>query len=51
MKNTKAKRESVLSFVNDIGIVFPNMDYSILFFFKNQSEILLDLFMTQIIYF
>jgi hypothetical protein len=27
------------------------MDYSILFFFKNQSEILLDLFMTQIIYF
>ena len=51
MKNTKARRESVLSFVNDVGIVFPNMDYSILFFFKNQSEILLDLFMTQIIYF
>ena len=40
--------ESVLSHENNF--VFPNMDYSILFFFKNQSEILFDLLLTQNIY-
>ena len=51
MKNSKARRESVLSYGNDIGLVFPNMDYSILFFFKNQSEVLYDLLNTQNLYF
>ena len=50
MKNSKSRRESVLSFTNDIGLIFPNMDYSILFFFKNQSEILYDLLQTQHLY-
>ena len=50
MKNSKSRRESVLSFTNDIGLIFPNMDYSILFFFKNQSEILYDILQTQNLY-
>jgi hypothetical protein len=40
--------ESVLS--NENNFVFPDMDFSILFFFKNQSEILFDLLLTQNIY-
>ncbi len=44
------KVESVLSTINDNNFVFPNMDFSILFFFKNQSEILFDLLLTQNIY-
>ena len=45
------KLESVLSFGNDIFSLFPVMDFSILFFFKNQSEVLFDLLLTQYIYF
>ena len=35
----------------DMNNVFPKMDFSILFFFKNQSEVLFDLLLTQNIYF
>ena len=45
------KLESVLSVGNDIFSIFPVMDFSILFFFKNQSEVLFDLLLTQYIYF
>ena len=44
------KVESVLSAVNDNNFVFPNMDFTILFFFKNESAILFDLLLTQNIY-
>ena len=44
------KVESVLSAINDNNFVFPNMDFTILFFFKNESAILFDLLLTQNIY-
>ena len=50
MRNNKRK-DSILSYSNDLNILFPNMNYSILFFLKNQSEILLDILNTQKIYF
>ena len=46
------KLESSLSVGNENAFsIFPVMDFSILFFFKNQSEVLFDLLLTQYIYF
>ena len=51
MKNNGKNKDSILSNNNDINFLFPNMDFSILFFLKNQSEILNDILITQSIYF
>lgn len=44
------KSDTILSF-NNIKSIFPNMDFSFLFFFKDQSEVLCDLLLTQNLYF